>query len=322
MIHLYQSFWNKLHECNLDESGVEKLIQLTESKLIRPVSGDFPRWNKAYEQLPQISVVHIDEDRASVHCDAEIENGIREQISSSYQQLIPWRKGPFEMFSTHIDSEWQSNMKWERIEKYLPDLSNKLILDVGCGNGFYMFKMCKYKPRLIIGIDPGLLQIIQFWSIEKYYQSGFAVLPVTMNDFPGMINNLDIVFSMGVLYHRKSPIHHIKQLADTLKPGGSVILETLIIDGDETTCLIPHGRYAQMRNVWFLPSVAMLKIMLERNGFENIHCVDISQTTTEEQRTTEWMKFQSLKSFLNEDQTRTVEGYQLPTRATLIATKK
>ena len=323
MIHLYDSFWSKLSETEFDAGGIEKLKKLTEDKLINPISGDFPRWYDAYENLPEISNIEFCENSDAIKCIAKnLEKSVLSQVNESYKQLIPWRKGPFDMFSTYIDSEWQSYMKWHRIEKHLPDMRYKAILDVGSGNGFYMFNMLKHNPKLVMGIDPGILQIIQFWSIEKYINSGFAVLPIVMNDFPEEVTTFDMVFSMGVLYHRKSPIQHLRQLHNTLKTGGELILETLAVDGNESTCLIPTDRYAQMRNVWFLPSVSMLEIMLQRTGFTNIKCVDVSTTTITEQRTTEWMKFHSLEQFLNKDKTQTIEGYPPPTRATLIATKK
>jgi tRNA (mo5U34)-methyltransferase len=48
--------------------------------------------------------------------------------------------------------------------------------------------------------------------------------------------------------------------------------------------------------------------------------VDISTTSIEEQRSTEWMKFESLKDFLDpEDPSKTVEGHPAPIRAVFVA---
>ncbi len=322
MLDLYNTFWDKLKDVNIDKSDLEYLIKGTTEKLQNPVQGDYPRWFKAYENLPAITDVHKVANENAINCHAYVTNSTEDKIRECYQQLIPWRKGPFKMFSTHIDAEWQSYMKWNRIEKFLPEIKNKTILDVGCGNGYYLFRMMDKNPLLLMGIDPGLLQIMQFWSIEKYVQSGACVLPLSIQQMPKSLNCFDMVFSMGVLYHRKSPIHHIKELADCIKPNGHLVIETLIVSGDERTCLLPTGRYAQMRNVWFLPSIAMLKIMLERSGFKDVKCIDTTITTTEEQRTTDWMKFHSLKEFLSENQSQTIEGYDLPKRATLVAQKK
>ena len=319
----YSNFWKQLASVKLLSKFGAPLQTLTRQKLENPIQGDYPRWQLALDQLPEINVKEISFSSNAISCFDKVEESIQQQAKKSYQGLIPWRKGPFDMFGLYLDSEWQSYMKWNRIQDQLPDLKDKIVLDVGCGNGYYMFRMMPFEPKLILGIDPGLLQLMQFWSIEKYVQSNnAAVLPIGIQDMPRKMECFDVAFSMGVLYHRKSPIDHIIQLANKLVKGGSLVLETLIVDGDEKACLLPYGRYAQMRNVWFLPSVAMLQIMLERNGFKDIQCIDVSQTTVEEQRSTEWMKFHSLSEFLNPEKTKTIEGYDLPKRATLVAVKK
>ena len=320
MLNLYQPFWEKLENLGFSEQDISSLKTLSADKLKKPKQGDYPRWFEALSNLPKVEVKSVINSNNAITCLADKVND--SLIRKCYQGLAPWRKGPFEVFGTFIDAEWQSWMKWNRIQEKLPELENKLILDVGCGNGYYLMRMKAKNPLLLMGIDPGLLQIMQFWSIEKYVQSQAAVLPIAMENLPQNLCHFDVVFSMGVLYHRKSPVHHIIELATTIKRGGHLVLETLVVDGGETTCLLPTGRYAQMRNVWFLPSVAMLSIMLERNGFRKVRCIDATETSTDEQRSTAWMQFHSLEQFLNQDKTKTIEGYALPKRATLIAEKK
>ena len=125
---------------------------------------------------------------------------------------------------------------------------------------------------------------------------------------------------MGVLYHRRSPLDHLLELKSCLRPGGELILETLIVDGDESTVLIPKERYAQMRNVWFIPSAAMLLLWLQRLGFKNARVVNVCATSVEEQRTTAWTPYNSLNDFLDpENPALTVEKYPAPLRAIFIA---
>ena len=323
MIKLYQNLWQKLTQLDLNSDAIAKLKELTENKLYNPVQGDYPRWLQAYKNLVEIEQIKVDLTENAITCASKhCSQAQKQQIELSLQQLIPWRKGPFNLFDIYIDAEWQSYMKWNRIAENLPILTDRRVLDVGCGNGYYLMKMAASKPRLLLGIEPGILQLMQFWAVEKYAKSQAYVLPLIMHDLPQKMEFFDVVFSMGVLYHRKSPLQHIRELAECLKAKGKLILETLVIDGDEKTCLIPQNRYAQMRNVWFLPSIKMLSIMLQRNGFKNIQVIDVTTTTTQEQRTTAWMPFHSLKNFLNKEQTKTIEGYDLPKRATLIAEKK
>ena len=67
--------------------------------------------------------------------------------------LMPWRKGPFEIGSTFIDTEWQSNIKYNLLRPHF-DLKNKRVADIGCNNGYYMFKMLENEPKSIVGFDP------------------------------------------------------------------------------------------------------------------------------------------------------------------------
>jgi len=125
---------------------------------------------------------------------------------------------------------------------------------------------------------------------------------------------------MGVLYHRRSPIDHLYELRGALSQGGELVLETLIIEGGRGEVLVPERRYAKMRNVWFIPTVEELIHWLERVGFTKVRCLDQSVTTTDEQRVTSWMEFESLADFLDPtDPTRTIEGYPSPRRALLSA---
>jgi tRNA (mo5U34)-methyltransferase len=143
-----------------------------------------------------------------------------------------------------------------------------------------------------------------------------------MEDVPRPLKAFDTTFSMGVLYHRKSPINHLMELKNLLAPKGELVLETLIIDGDENQVLVPKGRYAQMRNVWFIPSAKALELWLTKCGFKNVRTVDINQTNLKEQRATPWMHFHSLENYLDpNDINKTIEGYPAPKRVIVIANK-
>ena len=241
------------------------------------------------------------------------------------KELHPWRKGPFNLFDIHIDTEWRSDWKWERIKPHISSLKNRTVLDVGCGNGYHCWRMLGEQARFVLGIDPSQKFLAQFAIIQKYLGlNNCHLLPLGIEDMPKDMhkNAFDSVFCMGVLYHRKSPIDLLYQLKNLLNDKGELILETLVVDGDENTVLVPSSRYAQMRNVWFLPSVKALELWLKKSGFKQINTIDINQTTIKEQRATEWMTFHSLENYLdNGDPNKTVEGYPAPKRATIIAKK-
>ncbi|MCJ1885458.1 tRNA 5-methoxyuridine(34)/uridine 5-oxyacetic acid(34) synthase CmoB [Pseudomonas sp. LA21] len=283
--------------------------------------GDLERWLAAVDRLPELHAAAV-ELRERFNLEGACDEDTRAQLKLALQGLIPWRKGPFNLFGVHIDTEWRSDWKWERVSPHI-DLAGKRILDVGCGNGYYQWRMLGAGARSVVGVDPNWLFFCQFLAMKRYLPDLPAWhLPFALEDLPEKLEGFDTVFSMGVLYHRRSPIDHLLALKDCLRRGGELVLETLVVEGDVNTVLVPEDRYAQMRNVWFLPSVPALELWLRRAGFTDVRSVDISRTSVEEQRATEWMRYQSLPDFLDpHDHGRTVEGLPAPLRATLVARK-
>jgi len=318
----------KLKEAILDSnisSFSDNLIRLNEqgwAKILK--HGDLPRWGSGFHALPDVTPSYIDLNTDCIQIGSMDDcSQSHDKIKAALKKMHPWRKGPFDIFGVHIDTEWHSDWKWDRIKDHISPLKDRTILDVGCGSGYHMWRMLGAGAGLVIGIDPTPLFSLHFATVKRYTPDSNAfIIPVGIDDMPEKMAGFDSVFSMGILYHRRSPIDHLIQLRELLCPGGELVLETLIIEGNETSCLIPEGRYAKMRNIWFIPSVEMLKTWIKRAGFENIRCVDVNTTTTDEQRSTEWMQFESLANFLDtNDTSKTIEGYPAPVRGTIIASK-
>ena len=283
--------------------------------------GDLPRWRRAVDALPDITPTAV-ELRAEFRLEAACDEACRAVTHDALFGLSPWRKGPFNVFGVHVDTEWRSDWKWDRVSSHL-DLNGKRILDVGCGNGYYMWRMLGAGADSVVGIDPNWLFFCQFHAMKRYLEElPVWHLPMALEELPPKLEGFDTVFSMGVLYHRRSPVDHLLDLKDCLVKGGELVLETLVVEGNEHTALVPEDRYAQMRNVWFLPSVAALECWLRRAGFVDVRCVDVSVTSIQEQRSTDWMRYQSLPDFLDpQDHGKTIEGLPAPMRAVLIARK-
>ncbi|WP_347988468.1 tRNA 5-methoxyuridine(34)/uridine 5-oxyacetic acid(34) synthase CmoB [Methylomonas sp. AM2-LC] len=298
------------------------LSSQVEQAFAEQVHGDLVKWRKVIDDLSQFDTSsrdlfsHVQIGRA-----ADLTFSEQELLNVALKKLHPWRKGPFSLFGIEIDSEWRSDWKWERLKKQIAPLNNRLVLDVGCGNGYHCWRMLGAGAKLVVGIDPTLLSVLQFQMIRKLYgDAAVYVLPIGIDDMPNNLQLFDTVFSMGVLYHRRSPIDHLLELKNCLRSGGELVLETLVIEGGAEHILVPEQRYAQMRNVWFLPSCDALLVWLKRCGFKNIKLVDVTKTSIDEQRSTEWMQFHSLRNFLDhEDQNFTCEGLPAPVRAIFIA---
>ena len=285
--------------------------------------GDLADWKKSLAKLPDIKTNHIIlNSEVKIGETDDCTETTRDQIKTALQELIPWRKGPYTIHDIYLDTEWRSDWKWDRVLPHLSPLKDKFILDVGCGNGYHCWRMLGAGANRVIGIDPSPRFIVQFHMIKHFTGEHFPidVLPIGIEDLPEKMHAFDSIFSMGVFYHRRSPMDHLQELKNALKPGGQLILETLVIEGKMGDVLVPEDRYAKMNNVWFLPSCETLLSWMKKMGFKNPRVVDVCPTTTEEQRMTEWMKFHSLKEFLDPQNSRlTAEGYPAPIRAVFVA---
>lgn len=286
--------------------------------------GDYEKWSKVVDFLPDLHAERIDLSNA-VKSDrtSPLSEGEKQRIIHHLKQLMPWRKGPYHLFGIHVDCEWRSDFKWDRLLPHLAPLKDRTILDVGCGSGYHMWRMLGEGAKMVVGIDPTELFLCQFEAVRKLLNNDRRVnlIPLGIEQMQPLAA-FDTVFSMGVLYHRKSPLDHLTQLKNQLKKGGELVLETLVIDGDVNSVLVPADRYAKMKNVYFIPSVPALINWLEKAGFTNVRCVDVAITTPEEQRKTDWLENESLIDFLDpNDHSKTIEGYPAPKRAVILANK-
>ncbi|MEV9616255.1 tRNA 5-methoxyuridine(34)/uridine 5-oxyacetic acid(34) synthase CmoB [Aliarcobacter butzleri] len=252
---------------------------------------------------------------------ADLSDEEYEIIVQTAKKLIPWRKGPFKIFDLEIDSEWQSNIKYNLIRPYF-NLKDKVVADIGCNNGYYMFRMLEDKPKRLIGFDPSPLTLHQFEFINHFVKSDIVYEMLGVEHLEFYNHKFDFIFMLGVLYHRPDPVGTLKSLARGLNSKGEILIDTFMIDGDDEICLTPNKRYSKIPNIYFIPTIPALKNWLERAGFENIEVLATTTTTSQEQRKTSWSFDESLEDFLDPtDSSKTVEGYPAPKRVYVKARK-
>lgn len=285
--------------------------------------GDWPQWATAIETLP-----HNAEATAIVREGVVCVPGghaSAEHIKSVLEALMPWRKGPFAVGQVHIDSEWRSDFKWQRLRPHLPPLAGVRVLDVGSGNGYFGCRLLNAGAEAVVGLDPTLRFVAQYALIKRLAGGTRQwVLPLRLEEAPAAPQGFGLVLSLGVLYHQRDPIAHLQALRAQAQPSARIVVETLILpnDCDDSLrpVLIPSGRYARMRNVHAIPTKAMLLDWCCEADLRDAEVVDITRTTPAEQRTTAWMRGPSLTDFLAPgDPSRTEEGWPAPTRAIVVA---
>lgn len=228
--------------------------------------------------------------------------------------MMPWRKGPFKLFDTYIDSEWRSNVKYNLLRKHF-NLKDKRVADIGCNNGYYLFRMQEDSPKSLVGFDPSPLYKTQFDFINHFVKSSIVYELLGVEHLEFYEEKFDTIFCLGVLYHRSDPIGMLKSLYKGLDKEGEVILDTFYIEGDDEMCLCPESSYSKIPNIYFVPTIKALKNWCLRAGFDSFEVLETSKTESSEQRKTSWIEGQSLEDFLDEhDSSKTVEGYPAPAR--------
>lgn len=284
----------------------------------------------AFQNLRTLRTGLNDIKASHIHLDkAVVELGVADDIPVSsqgtfegfLQELMPWKKGPFNLCGTEIDAEWRSDVKWERLLPYVGSLQGKRIADIGCNNGYFMLRMAAEHPEFVIGFEPVVKHWYTFDFLNHLAQQPnlfFELLGVEHIDlFPNMF---DVMFCLGILYHHTDPVSLLRKMRTALAKGGTLIIDCQGIPGEEPVALTPQNRYAGATGIWFLPTESCLRHWLSRAGFQKVEVFYNEVLSPEEQRSSAWAPIKSLADFLDPvDSTRTVEGYPAPRRFYLLA---
>jgi tRNA (mo5U34)-methyltransferase len=292
-------------------------------RLLRSTKKGILRFREPYEAIQHLRADSLDlaGDTVRIGRAGELTSAEQEQVLAALRSFMPWRKGPFEVFGIEIDAEWRSERKWNRLLPALPDLTGKIVADIGSNNGYYMFRMAEHRPAWVIGFEPYLQHYFAFQTLNSL--AGLDNLQTELLGvehlklYPGCF---DVIFLMGIIYHRISPVEMLKEIRTALRPGGVLILESQAIPGKEPLALFPEKTYAKAPGTYFVPTASCLENWLLRAGFKQVESFCSHPMSSEEQRRTDWMTFESYDDFIDPgDQGRTIEGYPAPLRVFLSA---
>ncbi len=289
--------------------------------------------DKLKPQLPRYDDIFALPARAAQHrdfCSAAVTIGTAAELDADARQTLwqhchffkPWKKGPWSLFGIDIDAEWRSDLKWQRLEKKLQDLHGKKIADIGCHNGYFMFRLSAYAPDVVVGFEPNPRCYFSFHFLQRYAQvENIYFEPFGFEHLDNYLAFFDLVLCLGVLYHHTDPVAVLRGIHRSLAKGGRVLIDCQGINSPTPTLLLPARRYAGAAGIWYLPSQQALAHWLQRTNFRHINFFYADYLSPSEQRRTAWADIDSLADFVCGERRTTVEGYPAPWRMYVEASK-
>jgi len=303
---------------------IRRLLADKSHWLSQPKKG-FLRYRQPSESVSHLraSCCDFSGDAVRIGLPGDIDQAQQQQVREVMRSFMPWRKGPFNVFGIDIDAEWRSERKWARLLPEMPPLKGKVIADIGCNNGYYMFRAAHHQPRLVLGFEPYVQHYYTFRTLNGFAgQKNLEVELLGVEHLHLFPDCFDVIFLLGIIYHRPSPLDTLRDILTALKPGGTLLLESQAIPGDDPIALFPEKTYAKVPGSWFIPTGSCLANWLKRTGFSDVRLFCSHPMTSAEQRRTEWMIFESYEDFIDKkDSGLTIEKYPAPWRVFLSAQK-
>ena len=307
--------WINVVNLSCPRQSLDKIRQERHQNAVSKLEED---QKAAFEQLKHLvpSVKTFSNAVVQIGCKEDINADEALRLDQGLKAFIPWKKGPFNFFGTTIDAEWRSDLKWDRFSSCLSSMKDHVVADIGCNNGYFMFRMLEHDPLQVIGFEPVAKHWLSFhlfnaWAKES--RLAFETLGIEhMGLFP---DSFDSIFCLGILYHHTDPIGLLRSMKKALKKGGQLLIDCQGIPGDEDIALMPKNRYTGARGFWLLPTLNCLKNMISRAGFSQTELIFAEKLSPDEQRSTDWAPIKSLCDFLDpENPEKTIEGYPAPYR--------
>lgn len=289
----------------------QALASLTKAGAVNP-------WldQAAQASLPQARFTAFDQAAVTLGRADELSTEQQSHLRPLLEAMKPWKKGPYSLFGIDIDAEWRSDWKWQRFERHCPNLTGQTVADIGCHNGYFMFRMLAHNPELVVGFEPVAPHWLSFHFLNELAGQSrlqFELLGAEHIDlFP---RTFDTIFCLGILYHHTDPVGLLRKMLQALKPHGHLMIDCQGIPGDSPLTLVPRKRYAGARGIWFLPTESALINWVRRAGFSQAETIFAEPLSTEEQRATPWAPIRSLAERLDPaNPNKTMEGYPAPWR--------
>ena len=139
---IYQPLYDQVGNTDL-HPWIDEIVQGIRANLCSSSNGHLPGWIHSLEALPQVtpSCLRLDQDAVTIGSPEDLQEDQPQDLANTLMSLHPWRKGPWNFFGVDLDAEWRSNLKWDRLKQATSPLRDRLVLDIGSGNGYYSYRM-------------------------------------------------------------------------------------------------------------------------------------------------------------------------------------
>jgi len=164
----------------------------------------------------------------------------------------------------------------------LAEFEDKDVFDVGCWTGGTTLLMASIsKSVFAIEEVKKYADTVQFLSDsfgmgDKVEVNSMSIYDCNSEEF---FDRFDVVYFPGVIYHLSDPLLALRILFNSLKVGGTILIESAGINSDEPNCRFDgslvwtSGTRERMNRSgwnWFWPSPSALYRMMMEAGFDEI----------------------------------------------------
>ena len=164
------------------------------------------------------------------------------------------------------------------IEKGVNGLSEKSVVDIGCGGGILAESMAKQGAK-VTGIDmaSASLEIARLHALKMHREISYQ--KITAEEFAAQHKHqFDVVTCMEMLEHVPGPAAIVHACSDLLKPGGTVYFSTInktfkaylmmILGAEKFLQWVPKGTHQYEK---FIPPSQLLAAI----DTTALHCTDL-----------------------------------------------
>ena len=142
----------------------------------------------------------------TIPTDAKIKSSEGIEVHRRYFSNPDWMKGYF----NHVHRDAAFKNRWTTA---LGDVTDKIVIEVGCGPG-NVFSTLGVKPKVLIGVD------VAAGALEQARATGYEILLADAHDLPFSSGVADIVILNATIHHCEHMARVIEEAGRLVAPGG------------------------------------------------------------------------------------------------------